>query len=356
MKILHVDPARSWRGGERQVFLLASELVRRGHECRVAAAPGGPLYERARAEGIAVAPLSAAGDLDVVAIARLMRALSADRPDVLHLHTARAHAVGGIAARLAGFRPVVVTRRVELPIRGRWSRWKYARLADHYVAISGAVEEALLDGGVPSRSITRIPSGVPTPASAPRTRAGGSRPFTVGTLAAFTSQKDPSTWVATARAVAARDPEIRFVWAGEGELRRAVQVEVEAAGIADRVELAGFLDDPEAFWQRVDAFFLPSAFEALGTVLLDALAHGVPVVATRVGGIPEVIRNGVEGELREPGDASGLADALIELRRDPTRAARLAAAGLARVREFAIERVVDQVVAVYERATRECAA
>jgi glycosyltransferase involved in cell wall biosynthesis len=351
MRILHVDPAPTWRGGERQVFLLTRELRARGHDSRVVAHPDGPLFRRIREVGMPVDGVRMAGDLDGLAIARLMRLLSRVAPDVLHLHTARAHAVGGIAARLAGFRRVLVTRRVELPIRGAFSRWKYAHLGDHYVAISEAVERSLLAGGVAAASITRIPSGVPIPEARPP--ISEPRPWTVGTLAAFTPQKDPPTWVATVRRVLAEAPDVRFVWAGEGELRRQVEVEVQTAGLAHAVEFPGFLGDLEPFWRQIDAFFLPSAFEALGTVLLDGMARGVPIVATRVGGIPEVIRHGMEGDLRESGDAHGLAEALLRLRREPDRADRFAEAGRRRVGEFAIERVVDRVVDVYERLGSE---
>lgn len=348
MRILHVDPASSWRGGERQVYLLTRELTKRGHDSEVIAHPDGPLFDRIRESGMSVEGLRIRGDLDAFATGRLMNILARRPPDVLHLHTARAHAVGGLAARLSGFRRVLVTRRVELPIRGPLSRWKYAHLGDHYVAISEAVERSLLEGGVPPTSITRIPSGVPLPNASPApTRE--SRPWTVGTLAAFTPQKDPDTWIATAKSVLAEAPDVRFIWAGEGELRRRTEVEVERAGLTRSVELPGFLRDLEPFWRRIDAFFLPSAFEALGTVLLDALARGLPIVATRVGGIPEVVRDGVEGELRDAADARGLARALIRLHAEPERADALGRAARRRSAEFAIESVVDRIVNVYER-------
>jgi glycosyltransferase involved in cell wall biosynthesis len=348
MRILHVDPEAEWRGGERQVLLLARELARRGHDTPVACDPRGALCRRARSIGLATEPLPMGGDLDLRASLRTARLLRRHRPDILHLHTARAHGAGGVGARMAGHRPVLVTRRLELPARGPAGRWKYRHLADHYVAISAAVEESLLRAGVPRARIDRIPSGVELPAPAPRP-ARPARPWTVGTLAAFSPQKDPETWIRTVRALAAEDPAIRFVWAGAGNLAGRVEVAIRESGLRDRVDLPGFLDDPAPFWAGIDVFFLPSAFEALGTVLLDALARGIPVVATRAGGIPEVVRDGREGLLAPVGDAPALARAIARLRDEPELAGAIAAAGPARAREFEIGSVVDRIVALYER-------
>jgi glycosyltransferase involved in cell wall biosynthesis len=348
MKILHVDPETEWRGGERQVLLLARELARRGHDAPVACDPRGALCERARAIGLVTEPLPMAGDLDLRASIRTARLLRRHRPDVLHLHTSRAHGAGGLGARMAGHRPVLVTRRLELPPRGAAARWKYRHLADHYVAISEAVEESLLRAGVPGDRVDRIPSGVELPAAPPEPETT-TRPWTVGTLAAFTPQKDPETWTRVVRELGARDPAVRFVWAGAGNLAGRVEVAIAEAGLRQRVELPGFLEDPEPFWNGIDVFFLPSAFEALGTVFLDALARGIPVVATRAGGIPEIVRDGREGLLAPVGDVRALADALRRLRADPGLATRLGEAGRKRAREFEIGGVVDRIVALYAR-------
>jgi len=172
----------------------------------------------------------------------------------------------------------------------------------------------------------------------------------VGTLAAFTPQKDPDTWRRTVETVCAADPEIRFLWAGDGELRGPLEVALRKAGLADRARLPGFLPDPERdFWPEIDVFFLPSAFEALGTVILDAAARGIPVVATAIGGIPEIVRSGREGLLGPVGDAGSLASALLRVRQDPVAAGAMGRAGRERAREFEIGGVVDATVLLYER-------
>ena len=348
MRVLHVDPARSWRGGERQVFLLARELESRGVDCLIAASPRGVLWERATRAGLSTLPQEIRGDVDPFAVTSIAGQIRRLRPDILHVHTARAHAAGGLAARLSGFQKTLVTRRLELPIRGPFSRWKYRVLGDHYIAISRAVESALTRGGVPAERIDRIPSGIDLPERPWPERARG-RAWTVGTLAALTPQKDPATWVETVQRVCAQDGEIRFLWAGDGELAAAATVAIERAGLSSRVEFLGFVEDPEPFWRRIDTFFLPSAFEGLGTVLLDALVRGVPVVATSAGGIPEIVREDQEGLLSAPGDVEGLAGALLRIRREEKLGERLSRAGRERGAEFEIGKVVDRIMHVYER-------
>jgi glycosyltransferase involved in cell wall biosynthesis len=352
VRILHVDPAPTWRGGERQVHLLARSLQRRGVDSVVVAAPDGPLAQRAAADGLRVVPCAMRSDLDPAATRTVIGAIRHERPDVIHLHTARAHAVGGLAARLAGAGPILVTRRLELPPRGLFGRWKYAALADHYIAISGAVEASLRRGGVGAGRITRIPSGVELPSGDPVPPPADGE-WVVGTLAAMTPQKDPRTWVRTVARVAEADPGIRFVWAGEGELRGVLEGAIRDAALGDRVEILPFQVDPEPVWRRLQAFFLPSAFEALGTVLLDALARGLPVVATRVGGIPEVVRDGSEGLLADPGDDVALSTALLRLRNDPGLAGRLGRSGRQRAAGFEIGGIVDRIASLYARLLGE---
>lgn len=357
LKILHVDPAGTWRGGERQVFFLARELIRRGHDAKILAPEDSALAGRAREASLPVIPLSIRGDLDFPAIFRLAGILRREAPNVLHLHTARAHAAGGIAARLSGFHPVVVTRRLELPVRGLFSRLKYRLLGDHWIAISAEVEKSLLRAGVPAKRIDRIPSGVELPerATVPSTRddhaamvSPGKR-WVVGTLAAFTPQKDPATWIEVARRICRMRDDVEFVWWGEGELRPGLQEIVRRENLTTRIDLPGFREDLGAFWAKVDVFFLPSRFEALGTVLLDSMARGVPVVASQVGGIPEIVRHEVEGLLVAPGSVEGFEQALGKMLDDVEGRRRAGRLGIERAGAFEISGIVSRILEVYER-------
>jgi glycosyltransferase involved in cell wall biosynthesis len=343
MRILHVDPASTWRGGERQVFLLARELARRGHDSSVAAAPHSVLEARCKDAGLTVFPLAIRGDLDPRAILRMLSLLR-HPPHILHLHTSRAHGAGGLAARIAGFHPVLVTRRVELPIRSVFSRWKYRMLADHYVAISEEVFVALTRGGVAPERITRIPSGIEIPQVILRRETPRRR---VGTLAAFTDQKDPETWIAAALEVCRAREDVEFNWWGEGPGRGALQEIIDRENLGTRIHLPGFQEDLTEFWMGIDLFFIPSRFEALGTSILDAMARGIPVVASRTGGIPEAVRDGVEGDLVPPGNGRGFGQAILSVLGDPAKGRALGEAGRIRAQEFEIGNVVTRIESLY---------
>src|SRR5262249_46555639 len=160
MKVAHVDTAPSWRGGQAQVMSLLSGLARRGHEQRLYA-PAGPLAERCGARGIAVRPFAAASDLDLVAVVRLARAWRRERPDLVHLHSGRAHAVGACAARLAGGIPAVVSRRVDFEVGAHlFSRLKYRHGVDRYLCISEGVRRVLRRSGIREDRLSVVPSGI----------------------------------------------------------------------------------------------------------------------------------------------------------------------------------------------------
>ncbi|MBL8982934.1 MAG: glycosyltransferase, partial [Gemmatimonadetes bacterium] len=145
LRLLHVDAGREWRGGQRQVFLLARGQRERGHEPLVIAQAESPLLKRLRAAGLAGSSLRMRGDWDLAAARRLRSHIKAWRPDVVHAHDARAHALAMVA--LVGLKrvPLVVTRRVIFVPKGRL---KYGSRVSRFIAISGAVRDALVAGGV----------------------------------------------------------------------------------------------------------------------------------------------------------------------------------------------------------------
>jgi glycosyltransferase involved in cell wall biosynthesis len=166
-------------------------------------------------------------------------------------------------------------------------------------------------------------------------------------LAAFTGQKDPSTWISAAIRVCRKHPDVDFLWLGEGPFRQTLQEIALRENLRTQIQLPGFQQDLTEFWRRINVFFLPSRFEALGTALLDALARAIPVVASNVGGIPEVVRSEREGILVEPRNAEQFADALNALLENPDRARALGAAGRTRALEFEIGPLAARVEALY---------
>jgi len=172
----------------------------------------------------------------------------------------------------------------------------------------------------------------------------------VATVGHCADHKGQRFLVAAAPAVLARFPEARILIVGEGELLPTLREQARALGVEGRVLFPGFRTDVAALLRALDAFVFPSHLEGLGTSVLDALAVGLPVVATTAGGIPEMITDGVHGRLVPPRDPAALAAAMIELLQSPERARALGQAGRARVQaEFTADRMVEKTLAEYER-------
>jgi glycosyltransferase involved in cell wall biosynthesis len=286
----------------------------------------------------------------VIGLARLVRET---HPDVVHLHDPHAVSTGLAASSLApGFRRIA-SRRVDFPLRGPLSRWKYGacRLV---VAVSRAIAAQLERDGVPRGKIRVVYEGVcdraPTSGGREALAALGVPPGApvVGNVAALTGHKDHTTLLEAAARVVQRMPQAHFVIVGEGDLRSALEQRARALGLQGRVIFTGFREDVDRLLPAFDAFCLSSHMEGLGTSLLDAMAFARPIVATSAGGIPEAVEDGVTGRLVPPRDPEALADAIVQVLSDERLMKAMGAAGRLRFEQrFTADRMVEETLAVY---------
>lgn len=344
LRSLHIDAGRTWRGGQRQVLLLAGALRARGGEPLVIGAPHSPLVERAHAAGIATAAAPMRRDWDLRSARRIRAIVRAWNPDIVHAHDARSHAMALLA--LAGSRtPLVVTRRVTFPPRS--VRVKYGPRVSRFIAISHAVARSLTAARVDPGRIDVVYSGVPAARAATprdwRTELGWPAGSVVaGVVGAMTTEKG----IERLHDIAARlAPEAaartRLVLIGGSARGRLGVGPVEAFQ-------AGFLRDVDAAMAGLDILWHPATAEALGTALLDALALGVPAVAFAVGGIPEILEDGRHGILVHSGDDAAFARAHERLLDSALRRA-IGAAGPLRASEFSVERMAESTEQVYRK-------
>ncbi|MBM40822.1 MAG: hypothetical protein CL483_02715 [Acidobacteria bacterium] len=356
---LHVDTARTWRGGQNQVLLTVLGLRSRGHRAALVAHPDGELQRRA-AEGPDLIPIANTGEMDFVAAWRLSRLLRAMRPDVVHAHDAHAVAMVALARSLGPLYPpprFVVSRRVDFHIRDNtFSRWKYSKV-DLFLCASNAIRKMLIGDGVPAERTTTVHDGcdlervstappldVHQELSLPRGTP------VVGNIAALVPHKGHRYLVSAAAAVVRDVPDVRFVIIGEGELKSSLRRQIKEHHLEKHVLLTGFRADALSLQKSFDLFAMSSVTEGMGSVLLDAMELTQPIVATAAGGIPEVVVDGETGVLVPPRDATALAAAIVRLLRDPERQARLGAAARQRVRaSFSVERMVQRILDAYDR-------
>ena len=354
INVLHVDTERGWRGGERQALWLARELAVRGHPSIVAARAGEPLFVRAMEAGLAVVDCAPSSEIDALAAWRLRRTIREQKIDIVHAHTAHAVAVAAMATLRLDV-PLVVARRVDFRLRkNAGTRWKYGRAAV-IVAISRAVARVLEESGVESSRVRVVPDGVDihrsvTPAGVATLSALGIEPRAplVVQVAQLVGHKDPVNFVHAMARVHQRAPHAQGLLVGDGPLRGEVEGAVHSLGLERVVHLAGYRSDADALLAAADVACLSSREEGMGSVLLDALAFGRPVAATRAGGIPEVIDHDETGLLVEPTNPDALGDAIATLLDDASMRERFGANGRRRAEDFSVERMTDRTITVYQ--------
>jgi glycosyltransferase involved in cell wall biosynthesis len=308
---------------------------------------------------------------DARAMLRLARLIRRERPTILHTHTAKAGAVGRIAALLAGDArpPIVVHTFHGHVLRGYFNplltslfrtleRW-LAKMTTVLVAVSPEVRDDLVRLGVaPASKFAVVRLGIELDervggdgdARAETRRLLGVRPdaFVVGWVGRMTPVKRTDDVMRTLRGLLDRDVDAYLCLVGDGPDRDELERYAHELGVVKRCLFLGYQDDVARFYDAIDALLLPSVNEGTPVSVIEALAAERPAVATRVGGVPDVIRDGVDGFLADVGDTEALAERLAELARDPERRAAMGAEGRAHVlTRYAVDRLVDDIDKLY---------
>ncbi len=333
------------------MWLLAQALDRLGVEQMVITGAGTELAARLRASGVRVRTPAWKMGLDPRVVGAVLGQLARGRA-VLHAHDAHALTLAGICTGLTRV-PLIVTRRVDFPLRRRgfWTR------ADRVIAISRAVANVLERSGVSAQRIRVIHSGISLDHTRKAPKLGvrallGLPPDArvAANVAALVPHKDHATLIDAAKQLQTRNPDLHWVVAGEGEMRPALEAQIDRLGLNQRVHLLGQIDAPERLTADADVFVMSSQEEGLGTSVLEAMALGIPVASTSAGGLPEMLGAGA-GLLTPPRDSMALAEAVARILEHANLRAALAERGRVEVLRFTDERMADEVRSVY----RSCA-
>jgi L-malate glycosyltransferase len=366
IRLLLVVDSLEVGGAERQVVDLAGALRRKGYGITVACSVAGDLSGALEEAGVPVRPLLkrlAKRRLSLAYAWRLRRLLKGEQFDLVHAHIYASIAAAAIAT-LETDVPLVITEHTEASWqdwRARWvSRWVYRRAA-RIIAVSTPIRRRLIErDDVHPDLITIVPNAVASAsephADAPLPTELRKRPL-VGVVARLQPEKGVSSFLKAAARVAPQFPEAHFVVAGDGPFRQELVALTENLDLGSRVHFLGFRADASALMRSLDVLVAPSLTEGSPLVTLEAMAAGVPVVASAVGGIPDQVRHDKEGLLVPPGDTHALGNALLALLRDPPRARRLGEAGRRRVASrFSHATMVRQIEDVYRDVLGRAAA
>jgi glycosyltransferase involved in cell wall biosynthesis len=358
LSVVHLDTAQDLRGGQRQLLLLARGLQARGYKQLVVCPEGSALEARAREQGLRLFTLPPHDPGQANGILQLRQQLLAEPAQVLHAHDGRGQALAWLASLGLSVRRVASRRVTFLPGAPARHRFIYGRTCHAVIAVSEFIRGLLVSSGVPEKRIEVIPDGIeipaelPTPEARRRARAAwgfGEQEFVLGHVGAFAPEKGQDVASAAMRLLPERLPQARLLLVGHVPRAAAAKIEEQVRGPGDSVRLLGDLEDLADFFAGIDLFVIPSRAEGLGSSALRAMAHGRAVVASRVGGLPEIVEEGKTGWLVPAGSPRALAEAVVAAASDRARLSQLGANARARARQFSSDIMLARTEALYHR-------
>lgn len=358
--ILHTESSSGWGGQEVRILTEAQWLRDRGWRVLLAAQSRSPIVAEARRAGIAVVPLTMRGAWDLLAVARLTAAIKRERVSLVHTHSSVDAWLGGMAARLTRV-PVVRSRHVSIAVRRGWNP-VYSVLADRILTSGEAIRQLVIAVGVHPTKVVAVPAGVDLDEF--RLDSGGESIHAefgltspvIGSVAMFRGSKGHQ-YLLDAFAIVFREfPTARLLLVGDGIRRPWIERLAREKGLAEAVRFTGFRSDVPDLLRAMDCFALASVrTEGVPQSLLQALASEVPVVASAVGGVPEVIEHEVTGLLVTPEDPEALAAGILSTLREPDLARRRAKAGRQVVEaRFSRAVTIERMIAVYGDLLTPC--
>lgn len=337
-KVLFVITKSNWGGAQKYVFDLAIGLPMEKFEVAVALGGSGILVQKLLAEKIRVLPIfSLTRDMDsrsdISAFFELLSIFRNEKPDVVHLNSAKAGGVGALAARLAGVPKIIFTAHgwafnEDRPLLQRFVikffSWITILFSHKTIAVSNAIKNDTKNWPLVNEKIIVIKNGIKKPEFYTKkiardklfTHTGITLPsdaFIVGTIAELHKSKGLQYAIEAFATLMAQNSNLYYFILGDGEERACLNTLVMHHGLQERVFLIGFVDEAARLLPSFDVFILPSITEALGLVLLEAGYAGLPVIASRVGGIPEIIEDGETGILTQARDTHSIAEAIKKL-------------------------------------------
>jgi glycosyltransferase involved in cell wall biosynthesis/protein-tyrosine-phosphatase len=368
MRICHIMSADLWAGAEVQVAASAAYLVRRpGVSLNAVLLNNGRLATELCRLGVDVTIVDERRHTAPRILSTLTKILREKRPDLVHTHRYKDSVLGAVAAKLAGVPYVVRTvHGLAEPMAG-WSRLKFRAyeavdratlqcLADLVIGVSKGIADSLAQSGYRPTMLTHIHNGIDLGGMTPIQTAPDVRrelglddaSLVIGAVGRLAPVKGHASFLEAAKLIVQEEPRARFLLVGNGPLQRHLRAQAAQLGLSGACLFLGDRADVYDIVSAMDVFVLPSLHEGIPMALLEAMALNRPVVATDVGGVPEVLEHRVTGLLVSPGDPRGLADACLNLLANPAWAGRLGQQARHAVESrFTVERSGRELVEAY---------
>ena len=359
MKVLHISTPASWRGGEQQAAYLAVALKKEGVSQCILTPDGSELSQRLSDAGIPFSFFSSRGLFGFKLASQIQQLCKSEKFDLIHTHDSHAHSAAVISHAFFGNTvPLVVSRRVDFAVSSSpFSAWKYNHPAVKRIICVSDMIRQITAPAIRNKEVLRVVhsgidlsrySVIPAARILQQELGLPERTFLVGNLSALADHKDYPTFIKVAKLVTTQHPDIHFIIAGEGPEEKNIRNIISQEQLEQHVHLLGFRKDVPQVMKSLDVFLITSQTEGLGTIILEAFAAGVPVVATRAGGIPELVEDEQTGLSAEVGDAAKLAKDILRIFGDAALRQRLSERAAMKVQEFTFSTTAAKTKAIYE--------
>lgn len=358
MRVLHVDTGRNWRGGQRQVLYLHNGLLQNGVDSFLIAYSKGQLIIKCQRN---VLPLPSSNEFSLISVMHLKKHINAYRPHIVHTHDAHSLTHAILASYFSNPFVLINTRRVDFRVlKNIFSHWKYKHpRLNKIITVSNAISDVLIDEGIPTKKIEVIYSGV-EPIKCEHYQYSSEfnwlkqkAKLIFGCVASFADHKDHFTLLKAFDILYQCEPNVYLILAGEGSLKHKIELFVRGLNCCNNVIFAGFREDIYNVYKCLDVFVITSKEEGLCTSILDAMQFGLPIVATRAGGIPEIVHDNVNGLLCDIQNHKDIAAKMLMLIRDINLRNRLAIGSLELIKNFYIDKMIQKHIKLYQQLILE---
>lgn len=323
MNVLHLSSEKSWRGGEQQIAYLIDELNNIGVLNFVACKKDSAFEQYCLEKPIPFISLNFSGSFDLSTAKEVTRFCLKNNIDIVHMHSGNSHSIGVISSLLGNKSKLVLSRRVDFPVKNNWlSKYKfnYPKIAK-IICVSNAIKALILPSIKEKKKVTVIHSGF----DISRFKESKNTHILhhefdlekeekiVANISALAPHKDYKTFINAAKHFLSNGGKAKFFIIGDGPSKEEIKNYIRENNLEEHIILTGFRNDIENILPEIDVFLITSKTEGLGTTILDAMANNVPVVATAAGGIPEMVKHENTGLLYKTKDYKGLAEGVLRI-------------------------------------------
>ncbi|ACV64789.1 glycosyl transferase group 1 [Desulfofarcimen acetoxidans DSM 771] len=370
LRVLHIIGGGEFGGAERHILNLCASLDSRKVAITVVCLFEEPFARMAKEIGVNVLVMPMRHKLDIGTLSRLTEVIKKNRPDLVHTHGVRANLLGRLAAKMAGVNRIVTTVHSLLVrdypdfwsrLANSWTERLTRGLTDHFIAVSQGLKNALIADGIPENKITVIYNGLDLDRFRPCLPPGTYRHWLgyeegvplVAIVARLHSVKGHSFFLQAAAEVLKVIPRVRFLVVGTGPDEAVLKEMTAKLGLQEVVNFTGFITEIPDLMADMDVLVIPSLWEGFGLTAIEAMTVGLPVVATEVGGLPEVVRPGETGILVPSSDVPSLAKGIIWVLQHPKEASQMAENGRQIVsQQFSSKGMARKTELTYQKVMR----